>query len=149
MYVNGEIMDKNNNIFNTGTGSGAGTEDGNESHRLTITKAAEQALVSAVDRINDGFQGGKVNRNQVAIWALSRFGETLGPDEIREIRAEFLDEFSALDAILRRAKNTGKMPPELKAFLQRQMGLDDSPKKKSKKGLQDNVINDYIEDNKV
>jgi hypothetical protein len=65
--------------------SGSDEDDGVESHRLTITRAAEEALLAAVERINDGFRGGKVNRNQVAIWALVRFGATLGEDEIREI----------------------------------------------------------------
>lgn len=120
------------------------TEDGMENHRLTITKAAEVALASAVERVNYGFQGGKANRNQVAVWALVRFSEQLGVDEIREIRSEYLDEFSAIDAILRKAKSNGKMPPELKAFLQKHMGFDDMPKRKGKKGLQENIINDDI-----
>lgn len=124
----------------------ADEDDGVESHRLTITRAAEEALLAAVERINDGFRGGKVNRNQVAIWALVRFGATLGEDEIREIRAEYLDEFSALDALLRRAKDTGKLPPELKAYLQKEMGFEDAPKKKSKKSLQENIINDDIKE---
>lgn len=127
--------------INTNTGSGSDTEDGIENHRLTITRVAEQALVLAVERINDGFQGGKVNRNQAAIWALVRFNEHLDTEEIREIRAEYLDEFSAMDAILRRAKGSGKLPPELRAYLQKQMGFEDVPKKKGKKSLQDNAIN--------
>jgi len=121
---------------------GSNTEAGKDGHRLTINRAAEAVLVRAVERINDGYDGGRVNRNQVAIWAVQRFGERLDDEEIREIRSEYLDEFSAIDAVLRRAKETGKLPPELKAFLQKQMGLDDAPKKKSKKSLPDVVIND-------
>lgn len=123
---------------------GTNTEDGSDSHRLTINRAAENTLVRAVERINDGFQGGKVNRNQIAVWAVLRFGENLGDDEIKEIRAEYLDEFLALDAVLRKAKESGKLPAELKAFLQKQMGLEDSPRKKNKKNLPDNNINDVI-----
>jgi hypothetical protein len=128
------------------SGSDEDGGDGINSHRLTITRAAEEALVAAVERINDGFQGGKVNRNQVAIWALVRFGAHLAEDEIREIRAEYLDEFSAMDALLRRAKDTGKLPPELRAYLQKQMGFEDAPKKKAKKSLQENIINDDIKE---
>lgn len=121
-------------------------EDANENHRLTISKEAEVALSAAVEKINYGFHGGKANRNQVAVWALIRFGEKLDAEQIREIRAEYMDEFSALDSILRRAKTSGKLPSELRAFLQKELGLDEAPKKKSKKGLQDNVINDDIEE---
>lgn len=106
-----------------------------DSHRLTINGVAEQALAGAVERINNGFQGGKVNRNQLAVWAILRFAENLDDGEIKDIRAEHLDEFSAIDAVLRRAKETGQLPPELKAFIQKQMGFDDAPKKKSKKEL--------------
>lgn len=123
---------------------GTDTEEASDSHRLTINRAAEMALVGAVDRVNDGYAGGKVNRNQIAIWAIQRFSEDLADDEIKEIRAEHLDEFSAIESVLRRAKASGKLPPELKAFIQKQMGFDEAPKKKSKKNLPGNIINDDI-----
>ncbi|MBY0314572.1 MAG: hypothetical protein K2Q26_03570 [Bdellovibrionales bacterium] len=120
------------------------TDEAGDSHRLTINRAAENVLVRAVERVNDGYQGGKVNRNQVAVWAIQRFGENLADDEIKEIRAEYLDEFSAFEAVLRRAKDSGKLPIELKTFIQKQMGLEEPLKKKSKKGLQNNIINDDV-----
>lgn len=109
------------------------SEDLNDSHRLTINRVAELALTKVVDRVNDGFHGGKINRNQLAVWAILRFAENLDDGEIKDIRAEHLDEFSAIDAVLRTAKETGQLPPELKAFIQKHMGFDDVPKKKSKK----------------
>lgn len=111
------------------------SEDTGDSHRLTINGVAELALARTVDRVNDGFQGGKINRNQLAVWAIQRFAENLEDSEIKDIRAEHLDEFSAIDAVLRTAKETGQLPPELKAFIQKHMGFDDAPKKKSKKEL--------------
>ncbi len=123
---------------------GMGLDDANDSHRLTINRAAENEIQKALERINDGYQGGKVNRNQVAIWAIQRFGETLGEDEVKDIRADHLDEFSALDAVLRKAKESGHLPAELRTFLQKQMGLDDAPKKKNKKSLPGNNTNDVV-----
>lgn len=123
---------------------GTNTEDGNDSHRLTINRAAEMALVGAVERINDGFQGGKVNRNQIAVWAILRFSDKLTDDEIKEIRSEHLDEFSALDAVLRKAKESGRLPPELRAFVQKQLGFDEPSKRKGKKTLPENNINDVM-----
>lgn len=115
-----------------------------ENHRLTISRSAELALIKAVERINRDFRGGKVNRNQIAVWAIQRFSEGLGEEEIKEIQAEHLDEFSALESILRRAKESGKLPSDLKAFVQKQMGFEEAPRKKNKKNLPNNIINDDI-----
>ncbi len=123
---------------------GTNPEEGTDSHRLTINRAAEMALVGAVERINEDFQGGKVNRNQIAVWAILRFSDGLTEDEIKEIRADHLDEFSALDAVLRKAKESGKLPPELRAFVQKQLGFEEPSKKKGKKSLSENNINDVI-----
>lgn len=120
-------------------------EEESENHRLTINRSAELALLKAVELINEDYKGGKVNRNQVAIWAIQRFTDGLSDGEIKEIQAEHLDEFSALESILRRAKESGKLPPDLKAFVQKQMGFGEMPKKKSKKNLPQNIINDDIE----
>lgn len=106
--------------------------ESSDTHRLTINGVAEIALSRAVDRVNDGFHG-KINRNQLAVWAILKFSENLDEPEIKDIRAEHLDEFSAIDAVLRRAKETGQLPPELRAFIQKQMGFDEAPKRKSKK----------------
>lgn len=141
------VVDESVSVFNRGGRKGRSnaarlggdakgspqSEDANDSHRLTINRVAELALSKIVDRVNDGFHGGKINRNQLAVWAILRFAENLDDGEIKDIRAEHLDEFSAIDAVLRAAKETGQLPPELKAFIQKHMGFDDAPKKKSKK----------------
>ncbi len=135
-------MDTDN--ISTNNNTGKNTEDGIENHRLTISKSGENALISMMDRVNDGFTGGKVNRNNLANWVFIRFSDNLSPEEIKEIRSEHVDEFAALDAVMRRAKLAGKLPPELRAYLQREIGLDDPPKKKSKKNLQADLINDDV-----
>jgi hypothetical protein len=118
-------------------------------HRITVSKRAEQALVSIVERVNDGFDGGKVNRTQIANWVLARFSEDLGDTEIREIRAEHFDEISLLESILKKAKETGKVPTEFKGLLQRQLGFDDQNKKPNRKALTKlPIIDDTINDGK-
>lgn len=135
----------NNNINNTGDREREQkTEDEPEAHRLTISRMAEQAVLSILDRVNDGFSVGKVNRNNIANWVLVRYSEIVSQDDIKEIRTAHTDEFAALDMVLRRAKETGKLPPELSAYLQKQMGQDEIPKKKFKKSLQDSNINDVV-----
>ena len=114
-----------------------------EIHRITISKSAEEVLTAIMEPVNDGFEGGKVNRSQITNWILLRFCEDYSDVEIKEIRAENIDEVAALEAILRRAKKSGKMPPELKALLHKQLGLEEVPKKR-KKQLPDHIINDDI-----
>ncbi len=130
-------MDKLLNI------KGDGENKTEEIHRITVSKAAEEAIATITERVNDGFEGGKVNRSQVASWIVLRFNEAYSDSEIREIRSENFDEVAMLESILRRAKKSGKVPSDLKDLLQRHLGLEESPKKK-KKALQTDVINDDI-----
>jgi len=115
-----------------------------EIHRITVSKAAEEAITAIMERVNDGFDGGKVNRTQIASWIVMHFNETYGDSEIKDIRSENFDEVAMLESILRRAKKTGKVPSDIKGLLQKHLGLEDTPKKK-KKTLQDSIINDDIE----
>ena len=145
------------NNKNIELGNGIGDENktaenyddgGAEVHRLTISKVAELSLISVMDRVNSGFAVGKVNRNNLANWIISKFAESVSLDQIKEIRTAYTDEFAALDMVLRRAKESGKLPPELKAYLLKHIGNDEVPKKKTKNLLPINVINDDIEVNK-
>lgn len=119
-----------------------------ELHRITISRGAERALTSIVDRVNDGFAGGKVNRTQIANWVLLRFSEGLDDATIKEIRLEHFDEVAVLESILRQAKECGRVPTEFKGLLQKQFGMDEAPRKKPKKVLTENVINDDIKTGK-
>lgn len=132
------------------TGSEESTEKKkDEMYRVTISRAAETALMVIVDRVNDGFMGGKVNKAEMADWAILRFAEEIGETEVKEIRAEYFDEIAVLESLLRKAKESGKVPTEFKGLLQKQLGLEDSPRKKPKKALTENVNNDYNINNEV
>ncbi len=58
-------------------------QKGEELHRITVSRQAERALVAVVERINEGFTGGKVNRIQMANWILERFNDALTEAEIK------------------------------------------------------------------
>jgi hypothetical protein len=106
-----------------------------EIQRITVSKQGQEALTAIVERINDGFMGGKINRTQAVNWIMLRFHEELTDADIKEIRAEHFDEIAVLEALLRQAKESGKVPSEFKALLQKQMENYEQPKKKSKKAL--------------
>jgi hypothetical protein len=110
--------------------------NGNEElQRITVSKETQNILGAITDRINDGYIGGRVNRTQMANWILKRFQSELDETQIKEIRAEHFDEVAMLENILRQAKESGKVPTDFKALLQKQFGLDESPKKKAAKAL--------------
>jgi hypothetical protein len=130
------------------TGNGEENKDkeqkNEELHRITVSKQGERALAAVVERINEGFVGGKVNRTQVANWILARFNDSLSETEIKEIRMEHFDEVAVLESILRRAKESGRVPAELRGLLQKQLGMDEAPKKRPKRALTEDIINDDI-----
>lgn len=113
-----------------GAGNGNGNGNGEEIQRITVSRDAQGALGNIVDRVNDGFTGGKVNRTQMANWILLRFNSELNEAHIKEIRAEHFDEVAMLESILRQAKETGNMPSDFKALLQKQLGTEDNGRKK-------------------
>jgi len=116
-------------------------------YRVALNKNADMALVFVMDKVNNGFIGGKVNRMQVANWILIKFREALTDAGVQEIRMEYFDEVAVLESILRQAKESGKVPSEFKSLLQKQMILDETPKKKVKKALTNDYCNDAIESN--
>ena len=113
-----------------------------ELHRITINKNAERALCEVLDQVNDGYIGGRVNRTQLSNWIFLKFKNDANDSMIKEIRMEYFDEVAILESILKQAKETGKVPMEFKHLLQKQLISEEMPKKRSKKALTENIIND-------
>ena len=112
--------------------------------RIGISRASERALMEIMDQVNHGFIGGKVSKSQMANWILKRFKEELDDSLIKDIRADHFDEVAVLESILRKARESGKVPTEFRHLLQREVGLDVSAKKKPKQALTENGINDVV-----
>lgn len=117
-------------------------EKTDEIHRITVSKMAEEALTEIVERVNDGFEGGRVNRVQVANWIMMRFLGNCSDADIQQIRVENVNEIAVLEAILKKARKSGKLPSEMSFLIQKQLGFEDSPKKTVKSRLTKNIIND-------
>ncbi len=103
--------------------------------KITVTKQAEEAVSQVVHKVNDGFDAGRVNRQDVASWILTRFVETFSDMDVQQIRAAFFNEIALLEAILKRAKQSGNLPTELKTALMGQTNLQPVESKKTKRGL--------------
>ncbi len=103
--------------------------------KITVTKQAEEAVSHVVNKVNDGFDAGRVNRQDVTSWILTRFVETFSDIDVQQIRAAFFNEIALLEAILKRAKQNGNLPPELKTALMGQINLQPTESRKTKRGL--------------
>jgi len=121
-----------------------GKTENNEIVKITISKEAELRMAEVLERINDGFAAGKVNRQDLASWALKRFAEECNADLINAVREDHFNEFALLESILRRGKEDGKLPPGLSAALKQCIGVDASSRKAPKKPLTKNNINDVV-----
>lgn len=126
---NTNTKDKNGN----GSGNQENTEE--EYIKVTVSKKAEKAIGDLLVRVNDGYEGGRVSRQDLMSWILAKFVEECTDQEIRAIRADHFDEISLLELSLKRFKQAGGLPPELKKLLMAEAGLEDPCKKMSKKQL--------------
>ena len=109
--------------------------------KITITKESENAAMEIVDKVNSGFEAGKVNRQDVVSWIIMRFKGQFGQEEIKTIRASFANEITLLESIFKKAKETGVMPNQLKEAL-RDYLVNDSSQKRKKTSLTQKSIND-------
>jgi hypothetical protein len=141
----GETKNQNKN----GTGNKSGneikdqnreSESGDEYIKVTVSKKAEKAMGDLLVRVNDGFDGGRVNRQDLISWILAKFADECTDQEIRTIRADHFDEIMLLELSLKKFKQAGGLPPELKKMLLSQAGLEDFGKRNAKKSV-DNKVN--------
>jgi len=128
------------NNINTNTGTEREEDRTNQTvsaklQRIVVSNESLVALKTIIDKVNDGFNGGKVNQTEIANWIILRFQSELDESQIKDIRAEHFDEVAMLENILKQAKESGKVPTDFKNLLQKQFGLDEPTKRKAKSAL--------------
>jgi hypothetical protein len=72
--------------------------------KITITKESELLLDEMVSKVNDGFTGGKVTRQDVASWVIRYFHGQALAHCLEEIRADHFDQLAHFEALLRQAR---------------------------------------------
>ncbi len=117
-----------------------------EIYRVTVTKAADEALEIIVNRVNDGFEAGRVNRSEAVTWILTYISKNLTESLIQEFRMDHFDEMTLLESMFKKAKKSGKIPSELKGLLLRQSGLDASNNKKTRDKPNPRLTSSFIND---
>lgn len=117
-----------------------------EIYRVTVTKVADEALEIIVNRVNDGFEAGRVNRSDAVTWILTYISKNLTDALIQEFRMAHFDEMTLLESMFKKAKKSGKIPSELKGLLLRQSGLDASNNKKTRDKPNPRLTGSFIND---
>lgn len=116
--------------------------------KITVTKEAEEAVSQAVMRVNDGFIGGKVNRQDMTSLLLIRACKNLNDEDISSIRHEFISDVALLEVAQKKVRETGKMSDSLREALMNDVGLSAVPKR-SKKNLNDKYSNAIFVDKEL
>ena len=99
--------------------------------KVTVSREAGQVLAEIVAKVNDGFDAGRVHRQDVASFIIADFGKNYVEQDVYRIRSIHFDECAMMEAMYRKMKETGKMPEFLRDALQKQFqNVVDSPKRK-------------------
>jgi hypothetical protein len=133
------VGDKINKKEKEEKGEGAEEKNGEEFVKVSISKRAEKAVKELVARVNENFDGGRVNRQDLISWVLMRFSEECTEQEIRAIRVDHFDEIALLELCLKRSKLAGSLPLDLRKLLIAQAGLEDLSKKSNRKTIDSKV----------
>lgn len=105
--------------------------------KITVTKEAGDNLNQFLIQVNEGFDAGKVNRQDIASWIICYFKKLFGENEIQQIRKEFFKERALLESIIKKAKTTGDMPDFIKDALFKHWSGDTVTKKSTKRMTQE------------
>ena len=90
--------------------------------KITVTKEAEELLTGLMKRVNEGFNNGRVNRQDLASWLLTKSCNESDETLIENIRADHFDAIMMFEALLKKSKESGVLVPELQGFLKQQLG---------------------------
>lgn len=117
--------------------------------KITISKEADDKVMELLKRISNGFEGGRINRQGLISWIVMRFCNECDDNMIENIREDHYDEFLLLEAILKKGKIEGKLPPDFQNLLKQQLGISSIAKTKSNKALTKRYINGVMDESKL
>ncbi|MBL7545134.1 MAG: hypothetical protein JNL11_15055 [Bdellovibrionaceae bacterium] len=111
--------------------------------RMVVSPEAEAAVAELADAVNEGFDAGRATRFDVASFMILWFKEHAPQDVILEIRRRSANAFSMLDAVQKKYKAIGELPPDIQAVLDKHFfGEATRESKKIKKNLKQEYITD-------
>ena len=76
--------------------------------KIAISGVSEKSLTEALGRINDGFDGGRVTKADLASWFIMQSAAVLNSDAIEEIRRAHFNQVAYLDTLVKKLKQSGR-----------------------------------------
>ena len=74
--------------------------------KIQISKAADDLLMDFVGKVNDGFTGGRVSRNQAASWVIMKMISSGNLERlIDDVRRDHFDEVIYLEHVVQEMKS--------------------------------------------
>lgn len=113
--------------------------------KISITREAAETLAHLVSRANEGFEGGKINRQNLASYIIEKYKNNFSDRELAHLRQLHYDDAAMLEAMYKRMKDTGEIPEFLREALKKQFHGVDEPGKRGKKPLTRESINDGLD----
>lgn len=112
--------------------------------KITITKEAGETLATLVVRANEGFEGGKINRQNLASYIIEKYKNNFSDRELAHLRQLHYDDAAMLEAMYKKMKETGEIPDFLREALKKQFQGNDELPKRNRKSLTKEYINDEL-----
>ena len=118
--------------------------------KIAISREADRALVELMSRIGDGFDAGRSTKQDIASQIILRFTANYTELDVHAMRVRIFDPILALEAKLKKAKETGIVPDSIRnLMLDEFMAAQPAPNTKgSKRTLNQNNIKDIVSTNK-
>lgn len=110
-----------------------------ELFRVVVNREANESLEAVLSKVNTEWDAGKITKPQLVSYILKRFESKLSDKDIQDVRSHHFDKVAYLENLLKRARTTGEMPPELDALF-----LDSASASKRPSRLTKNVTNGDI-----
>ncbi|MGE0762829.1 MAG: hypothetical protein AB7N80_06085 [Bdellovibrionales bacterium] len=115
--------------------------------RMVVSLEAEAVVAEFADAVNDGFDAGRATRFDVASFMILWFKAHAPDDVILEIRRRSANAFSMLDAVQKKYKAIGELPPDIQAVLDKHFfGEVSATSKKAKKNLKQESLNERLQE---
>ncbi len=95
--------------------------------KITVTAEAAKSLAEILAKVNDGFDAGKVTRQDLASWIIEKFKKSFSDSDVQLIRKDFFSEQHFLKSILSKAKTSSDIPDVLRKALKAHCGIGPLP----------------------
>lgn len=76
--------------------------------KIAISVAADEALTKSLKNINQGFDGGRITKAELATWCILQTATDMDASAIEEIRQAHFNQISYLESMLKRLKSARK-----------------------------------------